>query len=460
MNRLLPVVVSAVVTAATAATPPVDGDRPDILLVMIDDLGCHDLGCEGHVRHLTPAIDGLAAGSTRFVEASCNGPNCSPSRAALFTGRQGSRNGVHTVGNAARGKPEDRTLEPPSNGRFIDDSEITLAESLAAAGYRTGFVGKWHISEDPLDHGFERNVAGWRAGHPKSYFPPYGNPRLKDGEEGEYLVDRLGSETAAMIRDFESDPQGRPWFVTYSPYAVHTPIQAPVEAVEAMKRRHPGIQDRAARYAVMVERTDAALAEILASIDPDRTVVCFVSDNGGLQPITDMAPQRGGKGMLFEGGIRTPMYVRVPGLEPREVSVPVQVFDLHPTLLELAGIEALDPLTLDARSLRSLLDPPSGEEAGSRGPLFWHFPAYLEGRDPESHEPERRFRTTPAGAIRDGRWKLIEWFEDGQVSLYDLEADPGETSDVGDLNPGTRDRLRDRLHAWRAEIGAPMPRPK
>jgi arylsulfatase A-like enzyme len=164
--------------------------------------------------------------------------------------------------------------------------------------------------------------------------------------------------------------------------------------------------------------------------------------------------------MLFEGGIRTPMYVRVPGLEPREVSVPVQVFDLHPTLLELAGIEPPDPLTLDARSLRSLLDPSSGKGSVSRGPLFWHFPAYLEGRDPESQEPERRFRTTPAGAIRDGRWKLIEWFEDGQVSLYDLQADPGETLDVGDLNPGTRDRLRARLHAWRAEIGAPMPRPK
>ena len=461
MTRMLGVsigvVILSLVVPARADEP---SERPDILLILIDDLGCHDLGGEGHPRHLTPAIDGLAAGSIRFREAYCNGPNCSPSRAALFTGRHGSGTGVHTVGSSARGKPEERRVDPPTNARFIDDSEVTLAESLAAAGYQTGFVGKWHISEDPLDHGFDRNVAGWRMGHPKSYFPPYLNPNLEDGEEGEYLVDRLGRETAAMIRDFESDPQARPWFVAYSPYAVHTPIQAPEDAVGEMKRRHPGISNRAARYAVMVERTDAAIEQVLAAIDPDRTVVCFVSDNGGLQPVTDMAPHRGGKGMLFDGGIRTPMYVRGPGLEARDVAIPVQVFDLHPTLLDLAGAPHSGKASLDARSLEPLLNSGAENLRDSRGPIYWHFPAYLEGRDPESREPERRFRTTPAGAIREGRWKLIEWFEDGQVWLFDLEADPGETTDVGDDHPGTRDRLLARLRGWRLGIDAPMPRPR
>ena len=362
---------------------------------------------------------------------------------------------MHTVGTAARGKPEERRLDPPSSNRFIQDAEITLAESLAEAGYRTGFVGKWHISEDPLDHGFERNVAGWRMGHPKSYFPPYRNPELEDGDEGEYLVDRLGRETAAMIREFESDPQERPWFVAYSPYAVHTPIQAPDDAVAAMKEREPGISDRVARYAVMVERTDAAIAEILAAVDPERTVVCFVSDNGGLQPITDMAPHRGGKGMLFDGGIRTPMYVRGPGLEPRDVGVPVQVFDLHPTLLDLAGAKASADRLMDGVSLQPLLDDRGG--TFDRGPLFWHFPAYLEGRDPESREPERRFRTTPCGAVRDGRWKLVEWYEDGDLELYDLEADPGESTNLAESEPEVRDRLHARLRGWRTGIGAPMP---
>ena len=453
---MLTMVISSAVSGQEVEPP----EKPDILLIVIDDLGCRDLGVEGHSRHLTPAIDALAADSVRFSEAYCNGPNCSPSRAALFTGRHGSRNGVHTVGSASRGKPEERKVDPPVNARYIEGSEVTLAEILAAGGYRTGFVGKWHISEDPLEHGFERNVAGWRLGHPKSYFPPYGNPHLEDGEEGEYLVDRLGSETAAMIRDFESDPDGQPWFVAYSPYAVHTPIQAPVDAVEAMKKRHPGISNRAARYAVMVERTDAAIGEVLAAVDPDRTVVCFVSDNGGLQPVTDMAPYRGGKGMLFDGGIRSPMYVRGPGLEPRDVAVPVQVFDLHPTLLDLAGVPLPGKLTLDAKSLQPLLASPEGDISDSRGPIYWHFPAYLEGRDSESREPERRFRTTPAGAIREGRWKLVEWFEDGEVWLFDLESDPGETRNVGDDHPETRERLLSRLQGWRLGIDAPMPKPR
>jgi hypothetical protein len=251
-------------------------DRPDMLLILIDDLGCRDLACEGHATHQTPNIDALRAQSIRFTHAGCNGPNCSPSRAALVTARHGSRTDVHTVGNANRGKAADRRLNSPKNGVRIREDERTIAETLGSAGYRTGFVGKWHVSVDPTTQGFDRNIAGNNAGHPKSYFPPYRNADLKDGPEGEYLIDRLAAETVDMIDSFEADSEedGRPWFVMYAPYAVHSPIQADAESLAAMKVRHPEMNERAARYAVMVEATDRAVGSILAAIDPERTVVC------------------------------------------------------------------------------------------------------------------------------------------------------------------------------------------
>ena len=430
------------------ATPSDAGPPPNVLLVLVDDLGCRDLGAEGHAHHRTPALDALRAESLRFTNASTNGPNCAPSRAALVTGRHGIRTGVHTVGSPRRGRAEDRRIEVPDNATVIRDEERTIAEVLRDAGYRTGFVGKWHLGDDPTTQGFERNVGGHRAGHPRSYVPPYANPALADGPAEEYLVDRLGAETATMVASFESarDEDGRPWFVMYAPYAVHTPIQAPDDAVAEMRARHPELGLRAAKYAVMVERTDAAIARVLAEVDPSNTLVCFASDNGGVQPITDMAPWRGGKGMLYEGGIRTPLWVRGPGIEPRDEPTPVQLFDLMPTIVELADAALPDDRIIDARSLTPALrgDPLD------RGPLHWHFPAYLEGRDPESHDPARPFRTTPCAAVRDGRWKLIEWFEDGAVELYDLERDPGETRNLAEREPEIAAMLQARLRGWRA----------
>ncbi len=422
------------------------GTSPNVLVVLIDDLGCRDLGSEGHAWHRTPALDGLRAESVRFTNAATNGPNCAPSRAALVTGRWGARTGVHTVGSPRRGKAEDRRIEVPDNATEIRDEERTIAEVLRDAGYRTGFVGKWHLGDDPTTQGFDRNVAGSKAGHPKSYSPPYANPALADGPSEEYLVDRLGVETAAMVASFESarSEDGRPWFVMYAPYAVHTPIQAPDDAVREMQARRPGLGVRAAKYAVMVERTDAAIARVLAEVDPETTVVCLASDNGGVQPITDMAPWRGAKGMLYEGGIRTPLWVRGPGMTPHDESTPVQLFDLMPTIIELAGAEVPDDRAIDARSLVSALR----SDEFIRGPLFWHFPAYLEGRDSESREPDRPFRCTPGGAVRDGRWKLIEWYEDGGLELFDLDTDPGETTNLAEEEPEIAARMKAMLHAF------------
>ena len=443
-------VVSGQVGGAPAESAPLD-----VLLILVDDLGCRDLSAEGHATHRTPNLDRLRAESVRFTNASCNGPNCAPSRAALVTARHGSRTGVHTVGSPRRGKDKHRILEPPTNRSRIRDTERTIAETLAGAGYRTGFVGKWHVGDDPRTEGFEANAGGNKAGHPKSYFPPYLNPDLAEGPAGEYLVDRLARETVGIIDDFENADADRPWFVMYAPYAVHTPIQAPAAAVAEFRMRNPEVDLRQARYGVMVEATDRAIGSILERIDAETTLVCFASDNGGLQPVTDMSPWRGGKGMLYEGGIRTPLYVRGADFQARDVGMPVQLFDLHPTITELAGAVTTQEVVTDAVSLVPLL---RGEPM-DRGPIFWHFPAYLEGRDAESRNPRDQFRTTPSGAVRDGRWKLIEWFDDGELELFDLEADPGERVNRSADRPEIRDRLKSRLDAWRTTVSAPMPRP-
>lgn len=435
-------------------------ERPNILLIMVDDLGCVDLQGEGHDAHLTPHLDELRRGSVRFTNAFCNAPNCAPSRAALMTGRHGSRTGVFTVGSAKRGKDPERRVEPPTNRTFLENDEFTLAEAMQMAGYQTAYVGKWHLGEDPTTQGFALNVGGTRAGHPKSYFSPYRNAALEDGPDGEYLVDRLANETVGIIEGFAAGKPdadaARPWFVMWAPYAVHTPIQAVPEETAAIKVRHPGMSDRKARYAAMVEATDRAVGKVLGAIDADDTVVVFLSDNGGLNGITDSRPWRGGKGMLYEGGIRTPLYVRGPGLEPRDVTTPVQAFDLYPTLVECAGSELHPDHPVDGRSLL----PAMRGEPLVQTPLYWHFPAYLEGRDPESHDPERRFRTTPCGAIRDGDWKLIEYFEDGEVELFNLARDGGETKDLSSEDPERAADLQSRLEAWRKGIGAPMPTEK
>ena len=437
---------------------PADDPKPNVLMILVDDLGCVDLGGEGHRVHRTPNADRLRDAGVRFTNAYCNGPNCAPSRAALMTGRHGSRTGVHTVGTPRRGAEADRMVEPPANRTTLAPEEVTLGAAMRDAGYQTGYLGKWHLGEDPTTQGFDRNVGGGRAGHPKSYFPPYRNAALEDGPEDEYLVDRLAAETVAMIRDFESvdADSPSPWFVVWAPFAVHTPIQAPAAATEEMKKRHPGMSDRKARYAVMVEAVDRAIGTVLAAVDDSNTMVILLSDNGGLNGITDSAPWRGGKGMLYEGGIRTPLYVKGPGFSPAAVDTPVQAFDLFPTLVDVAGGDLPADRDIDGISLLPAL---RGREL-DRGPLYWHFPAYLEGRDKESREPDRRFRSTPCGAIRDGHWKLIEYFEDGGVELFDLSADSGEQRNLAESRPEQADLLRTRLATWRGEIAAPMPTEK
>jgi arylsulfatase A-like enzyme len=424
-------------------------DRSNILLLLIDDLGCRDLATEGHPYHATPNIDRLAAQSVRFTNAYTNAPNCAPTRASILTGRYSPRHGILTVNSSARGTKEHRRVEPPKNTQALDASATTFAEVLQASGYRTAFLGKWHVSADPTAFGFDRNIGGGLKGSPRRYLSPYKNPTLKDGPAGEYLIDRLGLEASRMVREMESTGSA-PWFVMYCPYAVHTPIQAPKTAVDAYLQAHPTISRKKATYAVMVERMDTAIGRVL-DVVPEDTIVIFLSDNGGYGPITSHAPYRGSKGMLYDGGVRTPLYVRGPNLTPTTVDTPVISLDLFSTILDVANVP---PPPNDGVSLLS-------KAINDRGAIFWHFPVYLEAYnrkgEPDAHEPQRPWRTTPVGGIRDGDWKLLEYFEDGGIELFNLRDDPGERTNLASSEPDRAAAMLQALRTWQVSVEAPLP---
>lgn len=426
---------------------------PNIVLLVADDMGWRDLGCTGHPVHETEAIDGLAREGVRFTQAYANAPNCAPSRAALLSGLYAPRTGVFTVGTASRGKTGYRKLLVPTNRTDLDLEFVTLAEALRAGGYRTGHVGKWHLGPDPCTQGFDVNVAGGTAGHPKGYRSPYRNANLPDGPDGEYLTDRLGEEAVRFIEEED----GRPFFLYLPFYSVHTPIQGRSDLHEYYKAMASEGVDVKPGYAAMVTALDEAVGEVLAALEreglEENTIVVFFSDNGGHGGQTSMAPLRGAKGMLYEGGIREPLICRWPGRWPAGVlrDEPVLGFDLYPTLLAAAGVPVPEGLLLDGFDLGPTLarGAPTGRDA-----LFWHFPAYLEATG-RSQSP---WRTTPAAAVRLGRWKLLEFFEDGSLELYDVVDDPGETHDLASVHPEVTGELHARLLAWREETGARVPR--
>lgn len=445
--------------AAEGSTP--EAGPPSIVIFLVDDLSWADMACYGNTARSTPNTDRLAAEGMRFTAAYSNGPNCAPSRASLLSGQWTPRHGVFTVGSSRRGKPKNRRLVPTENRTELEDGITTFAEALGPRGYRRAALGKWHLGEDPTDQGFDVNIGGDRAGHPHNgYTVPYGNPKLEDGPEGEYLTDRLTEEALGFL-DASADG---PFLLYLSYYSVHTPIQGRPDLVAASMANRGAEEGtkplRSDQFNGMVAAVDESIGRVLERLEElelaDNTLVVFTSDNGGLHSVSEMGPLRGSKGMLFEGGVRVPWIVRWPGrIEAGSTcSAPVSGVDLYPTLLELANADAPEDHILDGRSLLPLMtDPVEGFDRHAQRDLYWHFPAYLEGRG--GRNP--LWRTTPAGAIRSGRFKLLEFFEDGGVELYDLVADPGETQDLSASRPEVRDRLLGRLRAWREATGAPVP---
>lgn len=428
-------------------------------------MGWSDLSYRGSAFYETPHIDRLADRGMRFPNAYANAPNCAPSRASLMSGTYMPRHGIYTVADPWRGPPASRTLVPVENNRTLAPEVYTLAEALRDAGYATAHMGKWHLGSPgeagPLEQGFDVNVGGTHAGHPPTYFSPYGIATLEDGPEGEYLTDRLTDEALAFI----DEHAGERFFLYLAHYAVHTPIEG-IDALAAHYHDKPAWHGQEnAQYAAMIESVDRGIGRLIAQLDElgltDETMVVFTSDNGGLggyasaglpgsRQVTDNYPLKGGKGQLYEGGIRVPTFVVWPGVAERGAvsTEPVIGMDFYPTLVEAAGAELPAGKVLDGESLIPTLD---GGTLG-RKTLFWYFPAYLEAYGREG------VRTTPAAAVRHGTEKLLWFFEDDRVELYDLAVDPGERNDLAGDRTDRAEELRQMIRDWIDEMGAPRPR--
>lgn len=440
-------------------------ERPNIVFIMADDLGYTDAGFAGSDFYETPFLDALAAQGVRFTQAYAAAANSAPSRACLLSGLYTPRHGIFTVSPSDRGDKALRKLIPVPNKDDLDTSFVTLAEVLQGRGYVCAQVGKWHLGDDadgsgtgPLGQGFAVNVAGCRAGTPYSYFYPYCNPSqsachpgLEQGEAGEYLTDRLTREAIGFMESH----QDQPFFLYLSHHAVHMPLKAPQEAIDPFLRKTPGQRHRNPVYAAMIAKLDESVGAVCRALDSlglaQRTLVVFVSDNGGAMNVTDNYPLRGGKGEPYEGGTKVPLLMRWPGvLEAGAVcDQVVHGVDFYPTLAALAGASV--PETLDGCNL---LDPTL--ETSVRD-LFWFMPAYLEAHAGMVNVPP--FRATPYCSIRSGAWKMIHFFEDNHVELYNLEDDPGEQTDVAALYPQVAHTLHTKIIDWIAQTHAPLPTP-
>ena len=430
---------SAMDTAAIA--------KPNFVFILVDDLGYTDLGVYGNRFHETPEIDRLAGEGMRFTDAYAASPVCSPTRASILTGQYPARWGINDFIPGHR-RPFEKLVVPVNRRQYLPLEAVTFAEAIQAAGYTSGAFGKWHLGERnfyPDRQGFDKMLV-----HHGSHFgfettPPRKYPK------GAYLTEVLTDEAVAFIESNKS----RPFCLYLMHYAVHIPLLARTELIDKYRQKprpKTGVQHPV--YAAMVEHVDASVGRILATLDrldlERRTVVVFYSDNGGLRRhfkgigpiVSSNAPMRAEKGTLYEGGIRVPLIVRWPGvIEANSIeSTPVSSIDFFPTILEISGASHNALPASDGESLLPLLKQDGHLQ---RDALYWHYPAYHHSR--------------PAGAIRQGGWKLIEFFDDDAVELYDLESDIGETRNLAQRNPDVARSLQKKLSNWRSLVGADMP---
>jgi arylsulfatase A-like enzyme len=438
--------VTAFLLPVAAAAGP---SRPNVVLILVDDLGWTDVGCYGSDFYRTPHIDRLARDSVRFTQAYSACTVCSPTRASILTGKYPAR--LHVTDWIPGLVPANPKLLPPDWLKHLPLDEVTIARVLKDAGYATASIGKWHLGDKayyPEKFGFDRNVAGTGAAAPKSYFAPWNIPTLAEGRPGDYLTDRLADEAVRFI----DENKARPFFLYLPHFGVHKPTQGKPDVVaRARARRRPGQTLVNAAYAAQVESVDDAVGRVRAKLTEaglaDRTVFIFASDNGGHIPTTSNRPLRAGKASCYEGGVRVPLIVLWPGVTAAgaECATPVMSIDFYPTILEIAGIADAAGRRPDGESLAPLLRRTGGL---ARTDLYWHYPHY------QLYQQEG---TTPYGAIRSGDWKLIEFYDDMRVELYDLHDDLGEHKDLALEQPRKADELRRRLHAWRESVGAQMP---
>jgi arylsulfatase A len=464
-NRYIPIFLLALSCSSFAADASVvDTAKTNVVLILIDDLGWKDVGCYGSTYYQTPNIDRLADDGMRFTDgyAACN--VCSPTRGAIMTGKYPARLLLTQWLPSGRWSATKNRMR---EGRYLSNlplEEVTMAEAMREAGYRTAFMGKWHLGTEtyyyPQHQGFDVNVGGRDYGAPGGYFYPFkGSWRIPTtgqmlhkepplpGKTGDYLVDRLAEEAEIFIRENADQP----FFLMLSHYAVHSPLQGKPDKVahyeKIAKKDRQGKPD----YAAMVESVDDSVGRVLRTLQElkidQRTLVIFTSDNGGFAKATDNSPLRANKGSNYEGGLRVPVIIKWPGkTQPGSVShEPVISTDFYPTILEATGQGDRPFQHVDGESLVPVL---TGRDDLDRDALYWHYPHY--NQHPQSF---------PSGVIRAGDWKLIEAYETGKLSLFNLASDLGEGSDLAEQNPGKVTELHGKLKAWRDQVGADSMQP-
>ena len=429
-------------------------DRPNIVLIMADDLGWMDLHCQGNEVLDTPHLDQLASEGIRFTNGYAAAPVCTPTRAAIMTGISPARLHItnHAPGNPNH-IPKDSNLRGAEWTTHLGLEYKTLAEYLKEAGYATGFVGKWHLShhkgkdaEGPLEprlrpeyQGFDLNVGGCSYGGPPSYFEPYRIPNISPGQEGDYLPERLADECIAFL----DQKRDEPFFLCWWNYSVHYPIQAPDQLIKKYQQREGA---KRPDYLAMIEGMDTAIGRVLQHLDTidarSNTLVVFTSDNGSL---FENSPLRSNKGYLYEGGIRVPWMARWPGHIPsNSVSdTPVISTDLFPTFLEVAGLELAGHGIGDGVSLVSMLQ---GKSPLSRKEIFFHYPNYA------FHKNNRL-----GSAIRSGDYKLIQYYDDHSVELFNLTEDMEEKHNLATALKSKSEALQASLKTWLEQTNAHMP---
>ena len=458
---------------STQASAAESGRKPNIVYILADDLGWTDLGCQGSKFYETPNIDRLAAEGVRLTNYH-NCQNCQPTRAALMTGQYAARTGVYTVGGIDRFDWQTRPLRPVDNKNKLPLDKVTIAQSLKKAGYATALFGKWHLGEDgehhPRHRGFDEAIVSMGR-----HFNFETQPK-EPVRKGEYLADFLTDKAV----DFIQRHREAPFFLYLPHFGVHSPHQAKENWVQHFKDKPAAGGHHSTVYAGMIASVDESVGRILKTLERlgllENTIVIFSSDNGGVggysreggliqtgglaskraggegHDITDNAPLRSGKGSLYEGGTRVPWIVRWPGVAKPggQCDVPSIHVDMFPTLLQMAGAEAPEKVVLDGESLVEVIRNPSA--LLKREAIYQHFPGYLGAG-------KNLWRTTPVGVIQSGDWKLMEYFEDHHLELYNLKDDPGETRNLAGSESERAKSLKDKMEAWRESIHAPMPLP-
>ncbi|MBN2291920.1 MAG: sulfatase [Pirellulales bacterium] len=440
---------------------------PNVVFILVDDLGWTGLGCYGSDLHETPRIDAFSKQCVKFTSAYASAPVCTPTRAALMTGKCPARLHMTIWHEAAANPPRNRKLIPPITVGDLPLENFTLAEALREAGYLTAHVGKWHLGEAsffPEAHGFDINIGGTQWGAPQTFFYPYTGtqhyrhefryvPDLPWGKDGEYLTDRLTDEAIKIIRRAKD----RPFYLNLAYHTVHTPIEGkPADVEHYAEIIRPGLRHANPQYAAMVHCLDENVGRLLDELQRlqlvDNTLVILTSDNGGFvnryenKQVTDNHPLRSGKGSLYEGGIRVPLLIRWPATAPAGTTCtePVVTADFYPTILEIVSVADKRKNKTDGISIVPVLKEP--QKTLDRDTLYWHYPHYYQ-------------TTTPVSAIRMGDWKLLEYMEDGHVELYNLGKDLGEKNDLARSKPEKAKLLQSRLHDWRKQVAAQMPVP-